>query len=292
MQQERQARVYGLVAVLLWSTVATAFKLALLELQPLQLLWLANLSSVICLALWHGIAERQHSLWQGVKAHWRPLGLLALINPALYYWVLFSAYDRLPAQLAQSINYSWAITLALLAIPLRGHKLTGKTAQALLLGYVGVVIIASRGSLQLPQGEDALGVLLALASTLLWSVYWLLNTRTYLPAASQLLVIFLLSLPITTLMMLGFAPLQSLSFKGLLSSIYVGLFEMGLTFVFWQKALQLTRNTAQISQLIFLSPFISLVLIHLLLNEPIYPSTLIGLLLVVSGLMLNGRSAG
>lgn len=289
MDRERQALLYGLIAVLLWSTVATAFKLALQEVSAIQLLWLANISSVACLAVWHSINERHIKLVAGIKQHWRPFLLLACINPALYYWVLFSAYDRLPAQLAQSINYSWAITLALLAIPFRGHKLTSRTLLALLVGYCGVVVIASRGTLALPQGEDAIGVLLALASTLLWSGYWLLNTRHYLPAATQLLAIFLLSLPFTTTLMLWFAPLTSLSFRGLLSSAYVGIFEMGITFVFWQKALQLTRNTAKISQLIFLSPFISLALIALVLGEPIYPSTLVGLLLIVAGLLMNQK---
>jgi len=289
MTTEKQALLYGLVAVLLWSTVATAFKLALQEVEALQLLWLANISSILCLGAWHLFRAREVSLFAGIRQHWWPLLLLALINPALYYWVLFSAYDRLPAQLAQSINYSWAITLALLAIPFRGHKLTQRMSLALLLGYCGVVVIASRGELQLPQGEDAVGVLLALASTLLWSAYWLLNTRNYLPAASQLLAIFLLSLPFTTLLMLWLAPLQSLSWQAVASSTYVGLFEMGITFVFWQKALLLTNNTARISQLIFLSPFISLLLIYLLLGEPIYASTLMGLLLIITGLLINQR---
>ena len=64
----------------------------------------------------------------------------ALLNPVLYYLVLFEAYDRLPAQIAQPLNYTWAITLALLAVPLLGQRLSGRDMLAVLLGYGGVVI--------------------------------------------------------------------------------------------------------------------------------------------------------
>ena len=38
MSQDRQAIVYGLGAVALWSTVATAFKVALVWMTPLELM--------------------------------------------------------------------------------------------------------------------------------------------------------------------------------------------------------------------------------------------------------------
>ena len=64
-------------------------------------------------------------------------------------------------------------------------------------------------------------------------------------------------------------------------------FEMGLTFVFWLKALKLSRTTAQVSQLIYLTPFFSLLVIHFAVGESIYPSTLIGLVLIVIGILLQ-----
>ncbi len=62
---------------------------------------------------------------------------------------------------------------------------------------------------------------------------------------------------------------------------------MGLTFVFWLKALKMSRSTAQVSNLIYLSPFISLVLIHYVVGETILPSTIIGLLFIVSGILIQ-----
>ena len=64
---------------------------------------------------------------------------------------------------------------------------------------------------------------------------------------------------------------------------------MGLTFVLWLSALRASENTARVSQLIFLSPFLSLIFIHFVLGETIATSTYVGLVLIVGGLLLRGK---
>jgi drug/metabolite transporter (DMT)-like permease len=74
---------------------------------------------------------------------------------------------------------------------------------------------------------------------------------------------------------------------GLLGAAYIGCFEMGISFFLWLQALRYTASTARISSLIFLSPFISLILIHFLVGEEILLSTFYGLVLIVAGLILQ-----
>ena len=42
------------------------------------------------------------------RRDWQQSLLPGLLNPCLYYLVLFKAYELLPAQQAQALNYSWA----------------------------------------------------------------------------------------------------------------------------------------------------------------------------------------
>jgi drug/metabolite transporter (DMT)-like permease len=76
-------------------------------------------------------------------------------------------------------------------------------------------------------------------------------------------------LPITWL----FSDPLAVNLPGLLGSAYVGVFEMGITFIFWLKALKLSRTTAQIGNLIYFSPFLSLIFIRLFVGEGILPKT-------------------
>jgi drug/metabolite transporter (DMT)-like permease len=63
------------------------------------------------------------------------------------------------------------------------------------------------------------------------------------------------------------------------------MFEMALAFVCWLQALKLASNAAQVSSLIYITPFFSLVVIHFVVGEDIYPSTTIGLLLIIGGIV-------
>ncbi|WP_199610598.1 DMT family transporter [Flocculibacter collagenilyticus] len=282
---------YGLVAVLLWSTVATAFKLALNTMSPTQLLFIASVTTSIVLFI---IILKQNKLGLVGRtlANTSSYAVLipsALLNPVLYYITLFSAYDLLPAQQAQSINYTWAITLSLLAAIFLKQKLTKIDMLALLLAYVGTLIISTKGDVFSLQFESLLGVSLALISTFLWGIYWIINVKNTADAIVTLFLSFLISLPILFIMLVMGGELNSLTTEGIWYAIYIGLFEMGITFVLWLKALKYAENTTQISSLIFISPFISLIFIYLILQEPIYSATLLGLVFIVTGLVLQQK---
>jgi drug/metabolite transporter (DMT)-like permease len=76
-------------------------------------------------------------------------------------------------------------------------------------------------------------------------------------------------------------------FRGILGAAYVGTFEMSITYVMWLLALRRSKNTAKVAALIFASPFISLMLIHFFVGEPIRGSTIAGLVFVVAGLLVQ-----
>jgi drug/metabolite transporter (DMT)-like permease len=212
---------------------------------------------------------------------------MGLVNPVAYYLVLLRAYELLPAQQAQAINYTWAITLAVLGIPLLGHRLTLRDGVAVLMGYGGVLVIATRGrvlELEFTSGE---GVTYALLSTLLWALYWIASTRNRRDPVTCLCLNFLLATPVALLACALFSSLSLPGWRGAAGAIYVGLFEMGVTFALWSTALRLASGVSRVGNLIFLSPLISLVFIASILGEPIHPATLAGLALILPGLLLQ-----
>jgi drug/metabolite transporter (DMT)-like permease len=78
-----------------------------------------------------------------------------------------------------------------------------------------------------------------------------------------------------------------LPWQGIAGAVYLGIFEMGITFILWLMALKLSSTTAKVSNLIYLSPFISLILIHFIVGEVILLSTVIGLLFIVGGIIIQ-----
>jgi drug/metabolite transporter (DMT)-like permease len=284
MTQDRQAMLYGLGAVALWSTVATAFKVALGYMSPLELMWLASLVSWALIGV---LVARQGLLGQAFRRGWRTAAWAGLMNPVAYYLVLFAAYDRLPGQEAMALNYTWALAMAFLAVPLLGHRLTRMDVLAGLIAYAGVWVIATRGQVFDVAFADPLGVAFALVSTLLWALYWLLNARDHRPPLVAQWQNFSVGVPVLTILLLLGPGLQWHGWAGLGAGVYVGLFEMGIAFVLWQLAVHKVSRTAKVSNLIFLSPPVSLLLLFFIVGEPILASTLAGLLLILGGLGLQ-----
>jgi drug/metabolite transporter (DMT)-like permease len=171
VQIQRRATILALVAVALWSTVATAFKLSLRHLDPFQLVAYASLFATLVLVLGVGIIRRLNELWFLFRHQPQLFLLLGFLNPFVYYLVLFKAYDLLPAQQAQSINYTWAISLGLLSVPFLNRPYGVRDGLGALLGYAGVLVIVSQGDFQSFNPGSPLGVTLALLSTLIWVTY-------------------------------------------------------------------------------------------------------------------------
>lgn len=279
--------IFAIAAVCLWSTVATAFKIALRYQSPDELLFLATVFSLFFFGLY--LLVKKTAQVQLPK----PLDLLksalaGLLNPFLYYLVLFYAYDLLPAQIAQPLNYSWVIVISALSVIVLKQKIRIIEFVTLVLGLIGVFIIASKGNLNLHTEFNEFGVFLAIGSSVLWGIYWIININDKRDAVEKLFWSFAFG-AMYIWAYRGF-DFPELNLNMLLSSIYVGLFEMGITFILWLKALQLSDDNARIGMIVFLSPFLSLFIIHFVLGENIEISTIIGLALIIFGAVLRSLS--
>ena len=281
-RQPGRALAYGLVSVACWSTVATAFKLALRDLDPWQLVFLATATASLTLLAVVLVQGRGRELLEGAAKHWRFTMLAGLLNPVLYYLVLFKAYELLPAQVALAINYTWSIVMTLMAMLILRQPVRSYDLATAAFCYLGVILIATQGDLHGLSGANLLGVSLALLSTLIWASYWIANIRDPRDPVIGLCLNFLAALPMTLLLCLVFSTLPT---SGLAAAIYVGLMEMAIAFLFWSAALRLTNNASRVSNLIFLSPFISLAIINRVLGESIHLATLVGLAVIIAALL-------
>ena len=284
LSNQAKSLLSGLTAVLCWSTVATAFKLALDELDTIQLVFYANITASIALVVIVFVRGTGGDLLPTLKTHWRLTLIAGLMNPIIYYLILFQAYELLPAQVAMSINYTWAIVLALMAIIFLKQKMLPADAVAAIVCYGGVFVIATQGDFSAFGRANLTGVGLALLSTIIWAAYWTINIADKREPVVGLCLNFLVALPVSFLLCLTLSDLQ-VSPAGFTAAIYVGLIEMAIAFVLWSVALNLTTNASRIGNLIFLSPFLSLIIINQILGEALLTSTFIGLFLIIGGLL-------
>lgn len=288
MKQNRQAILYACIAVLSWSTVATAFKKSLEHITHFELVLVSCVTSLLIFTILMSIQKKWHLIKGLSLKEWGYFALLGLLNPVAYYLVLFKAYDLLPAQVAQPINYAWPIVLVVLLAFVTKQRIPGKKYIGMAISLAGVATISLGGGLAMENGLSVSGLLLAALSAFLWALYWVVNNKNK-ERFDASLAFFMTFLFGSIYMTIGsfFVGVDLNTVPGLLWGSYVGAFEMGIPFIFFGMAMRKTDNPALINQLTYLSPFMSLFLISIVLGEKIVPTTMIGLALIVFGIVFN-----
>ena len=287
LNNQSKAYLFAGISIFFWSTVASAFKLSLRHLEPIQLVLYSTFFS-ICVLFFLVVYQGKLNLVKNfTRADLKKCLLLGFLNPCLYYIILFKGYDALPAQEAMVINFSWPVMLVILSIPILKQTIDIKSFLSIIVCYFGVVIIATNGNISSLQFENPFGVFLMLSSTVIWSLFWLFNTKNSHDSMVSLFLIFVFSFPF----ILGFVVLTNSfvipSIEGVIGSIYIGFFEMGICLVLWQSALKISTTVSRIASLVFITPFLSLIILYFILGERILLSTVAGILLICGGLILQ-----
>ncbi len=285
MTNTNKSYLFAFLAIISWSTIATAFKLALNEITPSQLLFIASVTSTVVLffiSLIEGTIKslREFSLHDILMS-----AILGFLNPFIYYLALLKAYSLLPAQVAQPLNMIWPIILVLLSVPLLKQKVAPRSFIALFISFAGVYLISSQGQPLHPGKSDPMGIILAAGSSIFWALYFILNLKNSRAESVKLFMNFFIASIFISVYLFLTDGYEGFTLKGVGVAVYTGIFEMSVPFLLWLKALRMAKSSARISNLVFLAPFISLILINSILGEKIHYTTLIGLVVIILGII-------
>ncbi len=285
--KQRSVYTLALTAILLWSTASTAFKLAMRGMDFAQLLFLSSTIAWLALLVVIVIQNKSGELFRQTAKNLVKSAFGGLLNPFLYYMVLLKAYSILPAQIAQPLNYTWPVVLVVLSVPFLKQKLRLIDVAGLLISFAGVIVISSQGqNIFRTPVKEPLGVFLAASSSVIWASYWIYNVKDSRPEIIKVTLNFFFGSLFTGIYLICTTGLPEITVS-YVPAVYVGLTEMAIAFVCWLTALENTKNNARISNLVFISPFIALFLIHLILGEKIFWSTPTGLLFIIGGIMVQ-----
>lgn len=289
MKQQNKAYLFALIAVFMWSTIGSAFKLTLQYLEPVQMLLYASFISTIALLVIILAQRKSHLLRTITKKQFLNSAVNSFFNPFLYYVILLYAYDILLAQEAMVLNYAWPVVLTLLSVFMLRQRIGWKSILAILISFSGVLVIATNGRLLALHFSNPAGVALALGSTVIWALFWINNVRDKRDEVIKLFFNFAFGSMYILILSLFLGDFTIPAGKAIPGVVYIGLFEMSLAFFFWLRSLQLSLTTAKVSNLIFISPVLSLLFIRVFVGEPIHAATLAGLVLIISGIVMQRK---
>ncbi|HIH24042.1 TPA: DMT family transporter [Candidatus Woesearchaeota archaeon] len=284
-QDPRRAYLFVSVSILLWASTAAVGKLLLEDLDSLQallfmLLFASAALIVIALAQGKSSVLKRYSFRD--VAIFAGMGFLGVFG---YHAFLLGGLAYAPAQEAFILNYTWPLWVVVFSVLLLKRRFTWRSAAAIVLSFLGVVVVATKGTLAL-SFTSVTGDLFALAGAVCYGLFSVLGVRlrydSTVSMASYYVFGTLFAIP-TVLLFSSVPAVSPLQMAGL---AWLGVLTCGVAFLMWFLALK-HGDTAKMANIVFLTPFLSLVYIHFLLGEAILLSSLVGLMLIVAGIAVQ-----
>ncbi len=167
------------------------------------------------------------------------------------------------------------------------QKLKPYSIIAITISFTGIILISLRGNFNLFEITEPLGVILAVDSSVIWALFWIFNVKDKRDEVVKLFLSFCFSTFFIFSVTLTFSDFTITNYNGLWAAIYVGAFEMAFPFVLWLIALKGVKSNEKLSNLVFISPFLSLIWIYIILDESVFYTTIIGLVLIIIGIFVQ-----
>lgn len=281
----RKEYIYAGVSIFCWSTVATITKLLLGNYNNFQLLWIsaffAGLFLLIVNLATGNIKKLKSWKW---KDYLRSMAI-GIPGTFLYYVFYYAGASKMPASQAFIVNYLWPIMSVVFACIILREKLTVKKILAILLSFVGVGI-SMADKLGDINSDFLLGAAFCAAGAISYGIFTALNTKYKYEKRLSMMLNYAVTFTITTLINGISGDLFIPSALECLGFAWNGAFTMAVAATLWVMALSIGK-TEQISNLAYITPFVSMIWTALVLKDEITVFSIAGLVVIVSGILIQ-----
>lgn len=219
---------------------------------------------------------------------WPKLALIALINSAIPFLLFAWAAQRSPAAIGAICNAMTVLFAALVAFLFFGEKIGVRRALALLVGFAGVVVLATSKVAGLSVGW---AVVAGATAALLYGVGLNLVRRhmAHLPPAAAAGS----TLSCSALLLAPFAathwPTGPISAAAWFSAIALGVLCTGFAFLMYYRLIQRIGPT-RTAVVTYLVPLFGAAFAWLFLGEPVTPTMIAAGLLILGSVAVSQRA--
>ena len=281
----KKTYLYVATSIFCWSTVATVTKLLLSDLSSIQVLWASTFFAALFLLGVNIVTGNIHNLKNYTPKDYLTTILICFPGTFLYYMFYYAGADILPASQAFIINYMWPMMCVVFACIILKEKMTVRKAIAMLVSFTGVCIVAG-GELADFSGEAIAGVVMCLLGAMSYGVFTSLNQKYRYDKRLSMMISYFVTFILTTVINGINGDLFMMSAGQAAGFAWNGMFTMAVANVVWVLALS-GGNTARISNFAYITPFVSLVWTSLVLKESVHLTSILGLLVIVSGILIQ-----
>lgn len=281
----KKTYIYAAISILFWSSIATVSKLLLGSLDSYQVLMFSALFAAVALFVANAVTGKLKLLKNYRPKDYLITVLICLPGTFFYYVFLYSGTAKMAASQAFIINYLWPIMSVVFACIILKERVTARKCIAFALSFLGVLTVAG-GELLNFNSRSLLGIVLCILAAVSYGSFTALNRKWNYDYNLSMMISFFVSFLLTLIINIFGRGLPTVTLPQILGFAWNGFFVMAVATVTWALALK-SGGTAKVSNLAYITPFLSLVWTFLILKEPINPWSVAGLIIIVIGIFIQ-----
>lgn len=278
-----------LLTALLWGSSFAVGKLLLVNLNNFQVTFFTITIAWITLAITVALQGKSKVIKKYKSTDYLIFAAMGFLGIFAYLFLFYSGLQHLLAQTLASIDYAWPIMTIIFASIILREKLTARKIIGIVCSFVGVVIVITRGDLSSLRFTSATGVAYALAAAVVYGLFSVLGKSLKYEAVTSMMFYYFFAAIYSLIAVLIFSSIPPVTLYQAAGLIWNGSLASGVAYVLWFLALKY-GDTAKMSNMIFLTPFFSLVFGYFLVGERVLLSSLVGLIVIVSGILIQSQS--
>ena len=272
-------------AILMWSTMATVSKLLLTSLGNFQVLCISSLLAGVSMLAINGFSGKLALLKTYRPKDYLIMTGTGLLGIFLYYSFYYIGMGSLLASQAFIINYLWPIMSVIFAAILLKEKLTVRKGIAIGLSFLGVIIVTGKDLLHF-NPQMIFGAAMCVSAAVCYGAFTALNKKWHYEKGICMMIAFFTAFVLSFLLNWAAGETWNISLGQLAGLGWNGIFSMGIGNTAWALAME-KGNTAKISNLAYITPFLSLIWTALILKEEISIWSVAGLCVIVLGILIQ-----
>jgi drug/metabolite transporter (DMT)-like permease len=287
MTESFKGTLYALLAVAMFATLGTGFKMAVTRMNSYSVVvWIAIWATLTLFCIL--VRERRVGTIS-TEFRQRPFffPVAGIVGLGVQQFLCLKTYEYIPASQAVILHYTYPLMMLLLSWLLFREKSDWWAFCCVALGFIGVFVLVSSGG-GLGDVRMSIGVAVALGTAFSFALFCVLIKHATFSVTPGMFLLNLFGL-LFLLCLLPLYPMQwSLSGTDMLLMAYLGVFPTAVAFILWNRALRMIP-TSRSSNCALLVPILSLVCITVVLKERIELMQALGMAVVLVSVFLNVR---
>ena len=278
--------VYAGTSVLCFGTVATVSKILMNQLDAVYVLAFSFLAATLFLGIYNwkkGYLQKIRKLPGKIVIRMVVIGSLGVF---FYNYFLLLGTDLLEAQTAFVINELWPALIILFSCWILGEKMNIGKAAAVIFSFLGILVVTTDGKLTDFSFGNPKGILFALLAAVCYGLYCTLNKRETYDKNLSVMISYGAGTVIAFILIILQGKLSLPTAEQTAGMLWNGIICNALPYLTWALALDI-GNTAVIANLAYLTPFVSLLCTHFVLGEKVTIFSILGLILIVLGIVIQ-----